>query len=179
VGRRQADPIYQATWGRCSSAAGSDVLISVIIPKGLGKTARRLFRDSRKVEIDYYNKTRIFPIMHTLVLKTNLYKEKPWLATSLYHVFCRARDLAHQSMYNTDALTVSLPWVIDEVEETRGLFGPQIWDYSIEGSLPTLNALVTYLDEQKLSHRRMTVDELFVPNISPGLADYLRATGED
>jgi hypothetical protein len=46
------------------------------------------------------------------------------------------------------------------------------------GSLPTLNALLTYLDEQKLSRRKMRVDELFVPNISPGLTDYLRATGE-
>jgi hypothetical protein len=37
---------------------------------------------------------------------------------------------------------------------------------------------MAYLDEQKLSKRRMTVDELFVPNIGPGLADYFRATGE-
>lgn len=156
-----------------------DALTSVMIPNGLGKTVRRLFRNSREVEIEYYNKTRIFPIMHTLVLKTCLYERKPWLATSFYRAFCRARDLAHLSMYDTDALTVSLPWVIDEVEATRAVFGPQIWDYSIEGSLPTLNALLTYLDEQKLSQRRMSVDELFVPNISPDLADYLRATGED
>jgi 4,5-dihydroxyphthalate decarboxylase len=117
--------------------------------------------------------------MHTLVLKTSLYKEKPWLAVSFYRAFCRARDLAYQSLYDTDALTISLPWVVDDVEETRRLFGPQIWDYSIEGSLPTLNALLTYLYEQKLSRRRMSIDELFVPNISPGLADYLHATGED
>jgi 4,5-dihydroxyphthalate decarboxylase len=140
---------------------------------------RRLFRDSRKVEVEYYCKTRIFPIMHTLVIKTDLYEERPWLAVSLYHAFCRARDLAHQWMYDTNALTVSLPWIIDEVESTRRIFGPQIWDYSIEGSLPTLNALVSYLDEQKLSRRRMKVDELFVPNVGPALAHYLRATGED
>jgi 4,5-dihydroxyphthalate decarboxylase len=156
-----------------------DALISVMIPNGLGKSARRLFRDWRKIEMEYYRKTRIFPIMHTLVLKTSLYKEKPWLAVSFYRAFCRARDLAHQSLYDTDALTISLPWVVDDVEETRRLFGPQIWDYSIEGSLPTLNALLTYLYEQKLSRRRMSIDELFVPNISPGLADYLHATGED
>jgi 4,5-dihydroxyphthalate decarboxylase len=156
-----------------------DALMSVIIPAGLGKTIRRLFRDSRKVEMEYYRKTRIFPIMHTLVLKTSLYQEKPWLAVSLYHAFSRARDLAYRSIYDTNALTVSLPWVIQEVEATREIFGPQMWDYSIDGSLPTLNALVTYLDEQKLSRRRMAVDELFVPNIGPGLADYLRATGED
>jgi 4,5-dihydroxyphthalate decarboxylase len=156
-----------------------DALISVMIPVGLGKTIRRLFSDSRNVEIAYYKKTHIFPIMHTLVLKTSLYEEKPWLAVSFYRAFCRARDLAFRSTYDTDALTVSLPWVIDELEATRAIFGPQVWDYSIEGSRATLDALVAYLDEQKLSRRRMSVDELFVPNISPGLADYLRATGED
>ena len=156
-----------------------DALASVIIPEGLGKSVRRLFRDARKVEAAYYSKTGIFPIMHTVVLKTTLYQKKPWLAVSLYRAFCRARDLAYRTMYDTNALTVSLPWVIDEVEATRAVFGPQIWDYSIEGSLPTLNALVAYLDEQKLSRRRMKVEELFVPNISPGLAEYLRATGED
>ena len=53
------------------------------------------------------------------------------------------------------------------------------WDYSIEGSRPTLEALVQYLDEQRLTRRRMPVDELFAPNVSPALAGYLRATGED
>jgi 4,5-dihydroxyphthalate decarboxylase len=156
-----------------------DALASVMIPGGLGKTVRRLFRNSRQVEIDYYRKTRIFPIMHTLVLKTSLYERKPWLAVSFYRAFCRARDLAYQSIHDTDALTVSLPWVIQETEATRDIFGPQIWDYSIEGSRPTLDALMSYLDEQKLSRRRMSVEELFVPNISPGLDEYLRATGED
>jgi len=156
-----------------------DALVSVMIPKGLGTTIRRLFRTPRQVEAAYYQKTRIFPIMHTLVLKTELYERKPWLAVSFYRAFCRARDLAYQHMYDTDALTVSLPWVIDDVEETRAIFGREIWDYSIDGSRPTLDALVAYLDEQKLSRRKMKVAELFVPNIGTGLADYLRATGED
>jgi 4,5-dihydroxyphthalate decarboxylase len=156
-----------------------DAFASVIIPKALGSTMRRLFRDPREVERAYYKKTGIFPIMHTLVLKTSLYGTNPWLAVSFYRAFCRARDIAYRTMYDTNALTVSLPWVIDEVEETRKIFGPQIWDYSIEGSRPTLEALVSYLDEQRLTRRRMSVEELFVPNIGPGLAEYLRATGED
>jgi 4,5-dihydroxyphthalate decarboxylase len=154
-------------------------LASVMIPKALGTTFRRLFRHPREVEAAYYRKTRIFPIMHTFVLKTELYQRKPWLAVSFYRAFCRARDLAYAHTYDTNALTVGLPWVVDEVERTRAIFGREIWDYSIEGSRPTLDALVAYLDEQKLSRRRMSVEELFVPNIGPGLADYLRATGED
>jgi len=156
-----------------------DALASVMIPNTLGKTVRRLFPDFRKVERDYYERTKIFPIMHTFVLKTKLYEENPWLAISFYRAFCRARDIAYYWMYDTDALTVSLPWVIDELEASRKIFGPQVWDYSIEGSRPTLDALMTYLDEQKLTRRRMKVEELFVPNISPFLNEYLRATAEE
>jgi 4,5-dihydroxyphthalate decarboxylase len=156
-----------------------DALASVMIPQALGTTMRRLFHNPREVERTYYQKTGIFPIMHTFVLKRRLYEENPWLAISFYRAFCRARDIACYWMYDTDALTVSLPWVIDEVEETRKIFGPQIWDYSIEGSRPTLDALVTHLDEQRLTRRKMQVEELFAPNISPGLAEYLHSTGED
>jgi 4,5-dihydroxyphthalate decarboxylase len=156
-----------------------DALASVMIPKTLGTTVRRLFSDPRRVEREYYERTRIFPIMHTFVLKKRLYDDNPWLAISFYRAFCQARDIAYHWMYDTDALTVSLPWVIDELEATRKIFGPQIWDYSIEGSRPTLEALVRHLDEQKLTRRPMSVEELFVPNISPGLDEYLRATGED
>jgi 4,5-dihydroxyphthalate decarboxylase len=155
-----------------------DALVSVMIPPTLGSSVRRLFAEPRQVERDYYQRTGIFPIMHTFVLKTALYDANPWLAASFYRAFCRARDIAYYWMYDTDALTVSLPWIIDEVEATRKIFGPQIWDYSIEGSRPTLAALVRHLDEQKLTRRRMNVEELFVPNIGPGLAEYLRATAE-
>jgi 4,5-dihydroxyphthalate decarboxylase len=86
--------------------------------------------------------------------------------------------MAYAWIYDTDALTVGLPWVIDEVEKVRRIFGQKIWDYSVEGSRPTLEALVRHLDEQRLTRRKMSVEDLFVPNVGPGLAEYLRATGE-
>jgi 4,5-dihydroxyphthalate decarboxylase len=152
-----------------------DALMSVMIPKRLGGGIRRLIPDFRRVEEDYYRRTRIFPIMHTFVLRRAIYDANPWLAVSLYRAFCRSRDMALHHMYDTDALTVTSPWIIDELERAREV----PWDYSIEGSRPTLEALVQYLDEQQLTRRRMKVEELFAPNISPALADYLRATGED
>jgi 4,5-dihydroxyphthalate decarboxylase len=152
-----------------------DALMSVMIPRGLGKTVRRLLPNFREVELAYYRRTRIFPIMHTLVLRRGVYEAHPWLAVNLYRAFVRARDLAQRHMYDTDALTVSLPWVIDEAERSREI----AWDYSIEGSRPTLEALLQYLDEQQLTRRRMDVAELFAPNIDAALGAYLSATGED
>jgi 4,5-dihydroxyphthalate decarboxylase len=156
-----------------------DALISVMLPRALGTGVKRLFADFRQVETEYYRKTRIFPIMHTLVLKREIYEAEPWLAISFYKAFCRARDMAYHWLYDTDALPVALPWIIDEIETTRRLFGPKIWDYSVEGSRPTLEALVAYLHEQGLTRGQMAVDGLFVPNIRPDMAQYLHATGED
>jgi len=152
-----------------------DALLSVVIPRGLGTTVKRLIPNFREVELAYYRKTRIFPIMHTLVLRRAVYEAQPWLAVNLYRAFVRARDLAQRHLYDTDALTVSLPWVTDDIERSREV----AWDYSIEGSRPTLEALVQYLDEQQLTRRRMDVAELFAPNVDPALGAYLGATGED
>jgi len=152
-----------------------DALMTVMIPPALGKTLRRLIPNFRDVELAYYRKTRIFPIMHTLVLRRAMYDAHPWLAVNLYRAFVRARDAAAKHMYDTDALTVGLPWVIDEIERSREI----PWDYSIEGSRPTLEALVQYLDEQELTRRRMDIAELFAPNVDQALGAYLRATGEE
>jgi 4,5-dihydroxyphthalate decarboxylase len=156
-----------------------DALVSVVMPRALGSSVRRLFRDARRAEADYFGRTGIFPIMHTLVLKRALYEREPWLAVSLYQAFCRARDLAYRWLYDTDALAVGLPWLVAELEDSRALLGAALWDYSVPGSRATLEALVAYLEEQQLTRRRMEVAELFVPNIGEGLGDYLRATGED
>lgn len=158
-----------------------DALISVMLPRALnlqtGKV-RRLFQNCREIETDYFRRTRIFPIMHTLVIRTELYNMYPWLAVSLYKAFIRARQLCFQKLYNTDALSVSLPWLVDDIERTRLLMGEDYWDYSIRGSLPTLQALTRYLYEQGLTTRRMQVEELFVPNIQDGLDQYLKGTSE-
>jgi 4,5-dihydroxyphthalate decarboxylase len=158
-----------------------DVLVSVVMPKALfveKPLVKRLFANYREVETDYYGRTRIFPIMHTLVLKSEIFQREPWAAISLYKAFVQARDLNYKRLYDTNTLGASLPWLIDDIENARRVFGPEIWDYSIEGSRPTLEAFVAYLDEQNLTRHRMKVEDLFAPNISPEFLRYLRGTGE-
>jgi 4,5-dihydroxyphthalate decarboxylase len=157
-----------------------DALISVFIPLPFlnkNPNVKRLFPNYREIETEYYRRTGIFPIMHTLVLKTDLFQNEPWIAGSLYKAFLQAKELNYKQLYDTDALMVSLPWLIDEIETSRRIFGEDIWDYSIEGSRPTLEAFVQYLDEQRLTAHRMSVEELFVSNIRAGLLQYFRALG--
>jgi 4,5-dihydroxyphthalate decarboxylase len=159
-----------------------DALISVMIPKQLnqqGSKICRLFPDYKTVESDYYTRTGVFPIMHTIVIKTEFYEKNPWLAISLYKAFVQAKEMSYQRLFNTDALTATLPWLVNEVEATRNLMGEDYWDYSIDGSRPTLEALTRYLYEQGLTKSQIKIDELFVKNIDTNLNLYLHGTSEN
>jgi 4,5-dihydroxyphthalate decarboxylase len=158
-----------------------DALASVVMPRALfadKPVVRRLFPNYREVEVDYYRRTQIFPIMHTLVLKSELFNKEPWTAISLYKAFVRAKEINYSRLYDSNALLATLPWLIAEIETSRRIFGDDFWDYSIEGSRPTLEALVQYLDEQGLTRRRMKIEELFAPNLTPEFLRYLKGTGE-
>lgn len=159
-----------------------DALISVMLPRPFltgSPRIRRLFPDYRKVETEYYKRTGIFPIMHALVIRTELFEAEPWLAVSLYKAFVRSKERNYRRLYDTNALTASLPWLIDEIENMHRIFGEDIWNYSVEGSRPTLDAFVAYMNEQGLTRRKMTVEELFVPNIREQFGHYLQSIGEE
>jgi len=150
-------------------AAGElDALLSLYIPKLFlqgSPSIARLFPNYKEIEQDYYRRTRIFPIMHTVVLREDVHRAHPWAARSIYNAFVQARDLAVDGLYDTDALRVALPWLIDHVEETWRAFGKDFWAYGLEPNRPTFEAVGRYVHEQGLSPRVVRADELFVPGV--------------
>ncbi|HZD64318.1 MAG TPA: PhnD/SsuA/transferrin family substrate-binding protein [Xanthobacteraceae bacterium] len=146
-------------------AAGElDALLSLYIPKLFlerSSNITRLFPNYKEAEQDYYRRTRIFPIMHTVVLREDIYRDHPWAARNIYQAFVRARDLAVDGLYDTDALRVALPWLIDHVEEAWRIFGDDFWAYGLERNRPTFEAVGRYVHEQGLSPRVVSADELF------------------
>jgi 4,5-dihydroxyphthalate decarboxylase len=146
-----------------------DALLSLYIPKMFlagSPDMARLFPKYRQVEEDYYRRTRIFPIMHTVVVREDVHREHPWVAQSLYRAFCAARDLAVDGLYDTDALRVALPWLISHVEETWQVFGKDFWAYGLEPNRPTWSAVGQYVFEQGLAPRPAVADELFLPGMT-------------
>ena len=90
-------------------------------------------------------------------------KRYPFVATSLYHAFCAAKDSAREKMRYSGTLRYMLPWLPDDVEEIDRLFGGDCWPYGIEPNRPTLEALVTYMVEQGLIAAPIPIEKLFVP----------------
>jgi 4,5-dihydroxyphthalate decarboxylase len=111
---------------------------------------RRLFPDFKQVEVEYYRRTGIFPIIHTVVVRRDVYDKHPWVAQSLFKAFSQAKDETIEALYDANVLHASLPWLIAELESERAVMGPDLWPYGVEPNRKTLEALKQYLAEQGL-----------------------------
>ncbi len=142
-----------------------DALIGARRPAALGKDSRvaRLFPNYREREREYYKKTGIFPIMHTLVIREALYAEHRWIAESLYKAFVEAKAWCLTQMRFSSTLRYTLPWLHSDLDELAEVFGSDPWPYGLEANRDVLNTLVQYLVEQRLLPRPVALEELFVP----------------
>jgi 4,5-dihydroxyphthalate decarboxylase len=147
-----------------------DALIGSRKPDILGRdpNVARLFPDYRSRERVLFETTRIFPIMHLIAMRRDLYERHHWLATSFYKAFVEAKRRALARLRYAGSLAVMLPWLQAEIEEIDAVFGGDAWPYGIERNRPTLEALVAYMVEQHFIAQAVPVDDLFVP-IAPGL----------
>lgn len=146
-------------------AGDLDALVSARIPSSFyDGGVERLFPDFQRVEREYYRETGIFPIMHCVVLRRDVYDDAPWIAKELYKAFERAKQNALERIGKTNELQVGLPWTVAEFEETRELMGRDYWPYGVEPNREVLETMTRYSHEQGLTAKRLDVDELFAPN---------------
>ena len=130
--------------------------------KGDGKV-KRLFENYVDVERAYYRETGIFPIMHTVVIRGEVYEANRWIAQSLTKAFIEAQRRTYEDLYETAALKTMLPWLTAHVEDARREFGDDWWSYGLEKNRKTLETFTRYHHEQGLSPRKLEVSELFAP----------------
>jgi 4,5-dihydroxyphthalate decarboxylase len=142
-----------------------DALVSPRSPSSFkpGGKVRRLFEDYATVERDYYQRTKIFPIMHVVAIKRDVYEKYPWVAQSLYKGFVQAQKITYEDLRETAALKVMLPWLIKYVEDTEAIMGKDFWPYGFETNVKTLSTFLRYSYEQGLAKRLLQPKELFAP----------------
>jgi 4,5-dihydroxyphthalate decarboxylase len=122
---------------------------------------RRLFPSYVEEEKAYYRRTRIFPIMHTVVIRRDVYHGNPWIAQSLYKAFVAAKAKALEMFHQSAALPAMLPWFVAHAEEARREMGEDWWPYGLAPNRHVLDAFLRYHHEQGLSKRRYAPEELF------------------
>ncbi|APA84766.1 ABC transporter substrate-binding protein [Paraburkholderia sprentiae WSM5005] len=124
---------------------------------------KRLFPDYGELERDYFRKTGIFPIMHTIVIRREIYEANRWLAQSLFKAFAQAQRTAYENLRETAALKVMHPWLMATLEQVEQEMGSDFWSYGFENNRNTLETFLRYHHECGLSRQRYAPEDLFAP----------------
>lgn len=120
-----------------------------------------LFPDAKAAEIDYYKKSGIYPIMHTVVVKGEILEKNPWVAVSLAQAFERSKEICYERA--KDPRNFTIVWVKEAMQEQEKIFGPDPWPYNLEDNRKALEAAVRYEHEQGMIQRKFGLEELFFP----------------
>jgi 4,5-dihydroxyphthalate decarboxylase len=125
---------------------------------------RRLFENHAAVEREFFQQTGLFPIMHTVVLRRDIYEQNRWVAQSLTKAFGAAQQIAYRELREMTALKLMLPWLLSHLEDTVQAMGSEdFWPYGVTRNRKTLSTFLRYSFEQGLSPRLLEPEELFAP----------------
>ena len=145
-----------------------DVIFNAAEPRAFmerNPAIRRLIVDHRSVEQDYFKRTGIFPIMHSIALRRDVMQENPWLPKALFEAYSKAKALDMKYMQNLGWAYDTLPWYGQEFDETVEAMGRNFYPYGYEVSARTYDTAFRYLHEQGLTRYRVTLDEIFDPSV--------------
>lgn len=123
---------------------------------------KRLFDNYREVEIAYYKKTRIFPIMHLLAVRRSAVEEHPMLPSRIFELFSQAKLIANQKLRGDGSL--GLAWKDSYVQEEESIFGADPWAYGLASNRIALDRFLTYCHDIGIAARPMEAKELFHPS---------------
>ena len=134
----------------------------------------RLFENYHEVELDYFRRTGIFPIMHVTAIRQELIEEHPWLPINLNRAFEASKEVAYKRLANPRV--IPLAWFRSYLDEERELFGGDPWEYGLsERNRHNLETAIGYSHKCGLISRKLSVDELFTdPPIGQGRERYGR-----
>ena len=122
---------------------------------------RRLFTDPVAAEREYFERTRIFPVMHVVAIRRDVYEANRWIAQSLFKAFRQAKDTAYAAFLDASALRFMSPWLIQHAEADRALLGEDFWSYGLDANVHVLETFLGHHHAQGLSPRLLAPEELF------------------
>ncbi|SAL27636.1 4,5-dihydroxyphthalate decarboxylase [Caballeronia sordidicola] len=151
------------TLSKLLDAGDIDAIIAPKPPSCFGRNehVQRLFPDFRQAEEAYFQKTRLFPPMHTIGIRRSLVEQHPWLPVNVYAAFVAARDIAMNELTITDTLRVTHPWINAEINKVKALMGDDYWRYGVEANRHDLGSLQRYAKTDGLIQADVPMDQLF------------------
>jgi 4,5-dihydroxyphthalate decarboxylase len=120
----------------------------------------RLFPDYKEIELAYFRRTGIFPIMHVTTIRQEIVDKYPWVATNLVKAFEAAKQIAYRRIANPRMVPIA--WVRSALEEQEAVLGPDPWAYGLTpANRKNLETVMRYTFEQGMIGKTMPLDALF------------------
>ena len=138
-----------------------DAAFSARPPQALGQGIVRMYPDYMAHEEAYYRATGVFPIMHVLALRGELFRAHPWLATNLYKACIASKEASMERLADITAAHAPMAWLAEYAERMRALFGRDFWPYGIEPNRTTIETFLRWAHEQGVCAKRLTPEDIF------------------
>jgi 4,5-dihydroxyphthalate decarboxylase len=120
----------------------------------------RLFPDYKEVELAYFRRTGIFPIMHVTTIRQEIVDKYPWVPTNLVKAFEQAKNIAYRRIANPRMVPIA--WVRTALEEQEAVLGPDPWAYGLTpANRKNLETVLRYTFQQGMISRMPSLDSLF------------------
>lgn len=164
-------PVADSSLSEMLASGALDAVISARPPRCVEDRhpgVRRLYGDYRAEEEAYFRRTGIFPIMHIMVVRRDVYERDRWILRNLMDAFSEAKRRTLEAIADGTTSYLPVPWGAEYMAEMHRLVFPEgePWPYGIESNRRTLESFLLFCFEQGVTARHLAVDELFPPECS-------------
>ena len=121
----------------------------------------RLFPDFVDMEQDYYDRTRVWPIMHIVAMRRAIIEAHPWVGRNLLNAFEASKQRSVERLLDPAVSRYQVPWLSSYARRQRDRFGADLFPYGIEPNRPTWEQMALYTWQQGIAHRQFTPEEIF------------------
>ncbi|HAE08565.1 MAG: ABC transporter substrate-binding protein [Alphaproteobacteria bacterium] len=125
----------------------------------------RLFPDYIEMEEDYYQRTKVWPIMHIIAMRRQILDENPWVARNLLNAFQESKRRSLERLLDPAVSRYPVPWLATYARKMRDMFDGDLFPYGIEENRPTWEQMALYTYQQGIAHRQFTPEDIFPKGI--------------
>jgi 4,5-dihydroxyphthalate decarboxylase len=120
----------------------------------------RMFPNYKEIELAYFRRTGIFPIMHVTTIKREIVDKHPWVPTNLVKAFEEAKQIAYRRIANPRMVPIA--WVRTALEEQEEVLGKDPWAYGLTpANRKNLETVQRYTHQQGMISKITPLDRLF------------------
>ncbi len=121
----------------------------------------RLFPDYIEMEEDYYEHTKVWPIMHIIAMRRQILDENPWVARNLLNAFQESKRRSIERLLDPAVSRYPVPWLATYARKMRDMFHGDLFPYGIEENRPTWEQMALYTYQQGIAHRQFKPEDIF------------------